>query len=857
MATDAWRKQRDFKAARLKATGTTTTYTPPALPPTSPNIKINKVDPNAVMKEYIANNKEALNAAGATREVHNTGVENMDEFVNRVSSGNRIFSNKRVSNELEQFAGGTFLFTLSVLTARQMAFPDKTYRAGQPVGTILRSGGGLGASKTLTAYEGNGRLEYFIDNVEIESIIAPTAKQRGTNATNISFKVTEPYSMGLFLQTLQVAAAAEHKNYLETPMLLTIEFVGQDDDGNYKGSVAKRFFPLKLVNMDMNVTGGGTVYDVSAVPYNEASLSDNIQRLNTDIELTGSTLQEILDNGEQSLSKVINDRFISQINVNNAARPDEFMIIFPNDVAGTKNAAGSGSDTASSTQSAMYDLTAGGLPPVPRVSPGSLGVGGGDAAMRSRVEQSTQQYIAARSSLAGKLRENLSSVVNDIGKSKMIENVNAGGNNPLTRAGLTWDAEKQIWESDKMGVSADLRTFSFPRESKIQDIIEELVLISEYGRKFAEPKVDGNGMVTWYKIETEVYPIIDATEQSRTGKTPKIYIYKVVPYKVHMSTISNPTSAPPKIDQLKANAAKQYDYIYTGLNNDILDFDITLNNQFFAGVSADGNALSAGSVTNTNNGTGAQGEAQSSTATNGNASSATGTVQQQSTHGTGGGGGGASESVATRVARTFNDSIINSGVDLLTLNFTILGDPYYLADSGMGNYNSRPGTLNVTQDGQMDYQRSEVDIIVNFRTPIDYNNDTGLMEFPQETLMIDEFSGLYKMLKVRSMWTGAKFTQELECIRRRNQEKKSTGNSALSQNINRGKSEADAAGRASGSNAAVNQQKAEGNTTVNPDGTPSNGTYTVNGSPVSKQEYERQKAGVSLENLKKGIKQGF
>lgn len=856
MATDAWRKQRDFKAARLKASGVTT-YSPSLPPVTSPNIKVNATDPNAVMKNYIDNNKAALNAAGATREVHNTGVENMDDFVAQVKSGNTVFSNKRVPNELEQFASGTFIFTLSVLSARQMAYPDKTYRAGQPVGTILRSGGGLGASKTLTAYEGNGRLEYFIDEVEIESIIAPTAKQRGTNATNISFKVTEPYSMGLFLQTLQIAALAEHKNYLETPMLLTVEFVGQDDDGNFKGSVAKRFFPLKIVNMDMNVTGGGTVYDVSAVPYNEASLSDNIQTLNTDIELTGSTLQEVLDNGAQSLSKVINDRFISQVNVNQAARPDEFMIIFPNDVAGTKNAAGTGSDTASSTQSAMYDLTAGGVPAVPKVNLGDLGIGGGTVATRAKIEESTQKYIAAKSNLSGKLRQNLSSIVNDIGKSKMIENVNAGGNNPLTKAGLTYDQEKQIWESDKMGISADLRTFSFPRDSKIQDIIEELVLISEYGRKFAEPKQDGNGMVNWYKIETEVYPIIDVLEQSRTGKNPKIYIYKVLPYKVHMSTISNPTAAPPKIDQLKANAAKQYDYIYTGLNNDILDFDITLNNQFFAGVSADGNALSSGSVTSTSNGTGAQGEAQSSTATNGNASSATGTVQQQSTHGTGAGGGGANESVATRVARTFNDSIINSGVDLLTLNFTILGDPYYLADSGMGNYNSSPGTLNVTQDGQMDYQRSEVDIIVNFKTPIDYNDDTGLMEFPSETMIIDEFSGLYKMLKVKSMWSGAKFTQELECIRRRNQEKKSTGNSALSQNTGSRGSEADAAGRASGSNAAVNQQKASGNTSVSPEGTTTTGTYTVNGRPVSKQEYERQKTGVSIENLKKGLKQGF
>ena len=104
----------------------------------------------------------------------------------------------------------------------------------------------------------------------------------------------------LFLQTLQIAAAEEYRNYLETPLLLTLEFLGQDDDGNFIGSVSKRFFPLKIVNMDMNVTGGGTVYDVTAVPYNEISLTNAIQTMTNDVELTGSTLDEILESGPQS-----------------------------------------------------------------------------------------------------------------------------------------------------------------------------------------------------------------------------------------------------------------------------------------------------------------------------------------------------------------------------------------------------------------------------------------------------------------------------------------------------------------------------------------------------------------------------
>lgn len=749
-------------------------------------------------------NVDDLNDAGATQQ-------------ERVVSGtaNTTRSNASVDtfkNELEQFASSSHIFTLSVLTSRQLAYPDRTYRAGQNIAPILRSGGGLGDQKVKTAYETNGRVEYYIDDVEIESIITTTGAQRQTNATNIRFKIMEPYSMGLFLQTLQIAANVEYKNYLETPLLLTVEFVGQDDDGNFIGSIGKRFYPLKLVGMDMNVTNGGSVYDVEAVPYNEVGLTDNIQTMDTDIEIVGADLQTLLDTGEQSLSKVVNERFIKQIDTNQATRPDEFMIIFPKDVAGTKNAAGGAGDgSASEVQSAMYDLTENELPPRIQVDTSTLPIG--DRSDRAQITQSTQQFIAAQSSLASKLRENLSSDINDIGKAKMITSIDAAGNNPLNRAGLSYNHEKQIFENDKMSVSTDLRTFSFPRGSKVQDIIEELILISEYGRAFANPRLDTNGMVDWFKIETETYPITDAAEQARTGKNPKIYIYKVVPYKVHMSTISSPTSSPPNIDQLKANAAKQYDYIYTGLNNDILDFEIVLNNQFFAAVSADGDALSRDSVTSTSQGTGASGQTQMQPGSNSGGSGAQGTVRTVPAMTTGSGGGGGQETVETRVARTFNDAIVNSNVDLLTLNFTIMGDPYYLSDSGMGNYNSRPGTLNVTQDGTMDYQRSEVDIIVNFRTPVDYNDETGLMDFPQDTIVVEEFSGVYKVLQVRSNWSGGKFTQEIECIRRRNQQNTYVGNSALKQNLT-DRSEADESGRATGSHSAVSEQVSTGNPTI-------------------------------------------
>ena len=134
-------------------------------------------------------------------------------------------------------------------------------------------------------------------------------------------------------------------------------------------------------------------------------------------------------------------------------------------------------------------------------------------------------------------------------------------------------------------------------------------------------------------------------------------------------------------------------------------------------------------------------------------------------------GGGGTEDYKTIIAKTFQNALVNSPVDLITVKMTIMGDPYYIADSGMGNWsNVETGAFNVTETGAVNYQNGEVDILVNFRTPIDIDQSTGYMNFGQ-TQLVDGFSGLYQVTRVISHFQSGKFTQELDLIRRREQEK--------------------------------------------------------------------------------------
>jgi hypothetical protein len=106
---------------------------------------------------------------------------------------------------------------------------------------------------------------------------------------------------------------------------------------------------------------------------------------------------------------------------------------------------------------------------------------------------------------------------------------------------------------------------------------------------------------------------------------------------------------------------------------------------------------------------------------------------------------------------------INQSGDMITVSMKILGDPFYLGDSGFGNYTAQ-GTSNddVTSDGTINYERSMVFIKINFRNPIDINGN--LYDFPGPKA-IPIISGLYKVNTLESTFDRGMFAQTLELSR--------------------------------------------------------------------------------------------
>lgn len=740
-------------------------------------------------------------------------------------------------NSLHQFASFNSIFTMSCLTRDEIAVPDETYRASQPQNIIFRSGGGAGQNKVTTEYEDiiGGKLEYFIDNVNVEALCVPNTKSRSTNATFVTFNVYEPYSMGLFLQTLQIAATLSgYQNYANAPFMLSVEFIGYDDDGDIivteSGQNLRRDIPLKLTNVTFDVDQGGTSYEVEALPWNEQAYLDDKTAIPVDVALKGDTLQKLLQSGEQGLCTIINGHFEELRQAGQVIEAHEVVITFPQDIASSVNpprrptntdqgattrSRGSSSKGGSGIFGAVLAGVAGGVisglangNSLKDSFTGTIGglVGGLDKSLGGLLQnfksgnvqglfesisgflgaQAPQNFEGFLSMITGQILtkspigQQLSQIAQDpgslntIGRSKVINGFTEQGQVPMPETGQVYDKKNKVMTRAKNTVSNDERVFSYSSGTSLIKIIEDVILVSDWGKNLKERSPDENGMVPWFRIDAETYLKPNPTQENVFGSDAQVSHYKVVEYMVHSSHFQRPGDPGLSYNGLRTNAIKEYSYIYSGENSDIIKFDINFKASFFQFLQPD---MGQGSIDAKTGGTQqnliqTKPEQLGMNTQRSGSNSSTGLATQVYVNSTSlqGGGGAGIDNSKTRWAKKFHDQILGSGsVDLVEVKLQIFGDPYFIVDTGMGNWTDQPDSLNETASGQIEYQRSECDIILNFRTPIDYNPETGGMIYPENTIPVSQFSGLYKVVAIENRFTGGTFTQELTLLRRRGQ----------------------------------------------------------------------------------------
>jgi hypothetical protein len=694
----------------------------------------------------------------------------------------QLWKTSLVKNELKDFASYNTILELAVLAPDEINSPDVTYRQLGPRHVIARSGGGLGPRKTQVATEKalNRYLEYFIDNVEIDSLIVANTKSQNTNASTINFEVTEPYSMGMFFQSLyQGAVNAGYASYVEACFLLTIKFVGYNDNGDQLvAPTSTRMIPIKINNIEFSVDGAGSNYAIKAYAWNDQAFADRTQKIKTDVSITGRTVSELLQSGAKSLATIINGRFADLEEKGQANTADQIVIMFPSQRSSAKAnpASGEGEDTSNATVKTdesqgvqdpdeLWKSYSGLSGKMPNEFTDLLNAATGKVAQRSRLGEAIRAFAEAKAN------------TNKIGSSKIIDSFIERGHVPFGEPAFVYDKEKQIYkrQGTTIEISDENRIFTFKAGTRIQELIEEVVIVSTYGRSLARQLEDitaNNGMIDWFRIESQVYVVPDNSEITRRGELPKVYVYRVVPYKVHHSKFKAPTATGAGYGFIKKNIAKQYNYIYTGKNDDILDLEIKFNHSFMAPMAADRGEAGKDERLSSENARTKNADQSSNVTGQGNGSypPVEGTVATEELISSydRANGGSSVDNKEIAIARMFNRAFIQSDVDMVNLQMQIMGDPYYLSDSGLGNYNAGDTSFtNINSDGSMNYQNGEVDVNLVFRTPVDIMGEN--YAFPEDTNIVKNFSGIYQVTKVNHSISGNNFTQDLTLLRRRDQ----------------------------------------------------------------------------------------
>lgn len=729
---------------------------------------------NSLLSGVAGGVKDLSQTAGQANQEQDNSVTPQKQAINEQLEQSvevkKIKETPPFPNVLHQYASYNYIWTMWVLRKNDLNFPDETYRKGVTGEILLKSGNGDPDNRVaLTNYKSpanpTGKFDFFIDNVRIGGITGLDKNTGNTNANSITFKIKEPYSVGLFFQALQVSVAKSgYGAWNGVPLMLRLEFTGHLDQNRQKVKLDKatKYFPLKIMNISMKVDGGGCYYDCTAIPWNEQAYGTTISNAKKNVKIEGSNVQEMLQSGPKSLQWQLNDAEKDVAKDATTPNSDKILILFPADIK-TRRDNGAAVDNSKPTGAT--------------VEPSKVN----DMKAQDVYKKLGVDLAADGVNLFQKTN------VNPMGKATM-------GFGDLQKAKQDFGSESEVYD-EKAGIfkrgnitiNETKGIAEFAKGSGIPTMINEIILNSQYGRQALENQTD-DGWVPWWKVETQLY-ILDGDETLKaTGRYPTLAVYRVVPTYIHHSRFIAPTDKPKGIEELKRKAIKEYDYIYTSKNLDIIDFNIEFNNSFYKQLSADLGKNNIGVVSKSQTGAEATPEAPKDSGK---------TVPPQSdkaplpidsirvsnsglnTETTGVVGGTADNDPGTLAARSFNDAINFIG-DMMELSLKILGDPFYLGDSGMGNYTAQNTDLKgINADGAINHQSSEVFIKVNFRNPVDIDPTTGRYDFGKGKI-VPQFSGLYRVGEVQNNFNNGIFTQDLKLMKMPNQDtdKQSDANKA-------------------------------------------------------------------------------
>ena len=707
-----------------------------------------------------------------------TFVENTEtpNAANTTSTSTTTISAKPLPNRLKEYPSYIYGLSLHILSDQQYntVVEQQTYT---PANVLIASAGRYSSSFPRNEFFSE---DFYFEDCNVTTVIAPNDVSRNTNAIDINFTIIEPYGFTLMERLLRVADALKSKNYLDMPYLLQIDFFAMDDAGNIVGSISdlKKRIPIKIIKMEMRVTGKGTEYKIAAVPFNHSAYESTTVTTPANFEITASTVAEFFQSAADA------EQFSQLLAVQNAQQREK----------ANKNAP-TPSTNANANRLSTANFAAGAIPTTARnqtqTTPPS-----------KKTYTTVKSYGSAINDWYRALKESNKTSSNDVYKFAFLPDPDTGedmiGSAQFIQKNLATPKESPMKNNqntiDQVTMArsdlGDTQTgihdiskalFQIQYGTTIEKLLEYIIRNSDYIQRQLivpeDPDYDRqkeafkNKPLSWFKI----VPIIRLLEFDNIKKLwSREITYTVQPYKIYNVRIDVGPQG------VMVSPVKNYNYIYTGKNDDVFDFDINFNALYYNQVTAYRDNLadlnpSASSYTtnyqtqNAPNYSG--GDPPKSIDYNAVMPMVMKPIVQNSKAQATGGANTAKEIASVDLT----DSLMtNSQADMLSIKLKILGDPDYIKQDDIfyrpkiegqetsakpsGDPRLLPNNGSLVMDGGGIYTQ------LLFRTPTDIDETTGLMKF-DPNYKHSVFSGLYQVIKVVSHFSNGQFTQDLEMIR--------------------------------------------------------------------------------------------
>lgn len=405
----------------------------------------------------------------------------VSEFASSIATKFKSIGNIQtpLPNVLHDYASYDYILGIAVLSDADLQNPNR-YMSNKGLKLICKSANADPSNRVKTDY---GTFDFFIDNLVIDAVIG---LERGatTNSTNISFTISEPYSMGVFPMACQEAAwKSGHKNWREAPFVLTIEFRGNDELGMMSLiPTTTRFIPFKWQNLSMSVNQDGAVYQCTAFVWNDQGHGSRNATLKADMSVKGSTVQEVLQTGEKSLQAVWNKR-LQQLKTDKVVDvPDEIIILFPTDISSSEDEGGGGSSDSATTGSAADSK-----------------------AIYTTLGTTTKDVVVDADNNKIQIQVQDPKDVNLIGKAKI-------GTGPDKFASAPYGKDNAVYNPDlKVNVRAentpknDESDFRFRQDTSLPNAINQVLLQSDFPKGVFNPDaISEEGYLKWWRIDIQV-----------------------------------------------------------------------------------------------------------------------------------------------------------------------------------------------------------------------------------------------------------------------------------------------------------------------------------------------------------------